>query len=132
MVFVPKKYFRFKIDDKKTGKHVIEKRGDMIFMNGDKIILVIDNVRVAKYNSENIVVERLEKVPLFQGKGTGEKWVFKGYYSTIRSAVLAISRLELLLNVDDIKDIQSLLEQIKESNDRLIEATDDMCSTCLY
>jgi hypothetical protein len=98
-------------------------------MKEKKIILKIDNVRVVESDQHNVVVEKLESCKLKSGE-TSEKWVFKGYYSTICSAVLAISRLELLLNFDDAKDVDSLIKRIMESDSRLIEAIDNMCSTC--
>ena len=87
-----------------------------------KVLLIIDNVRIKEYNEMNVVVERYEDVYVPTKKQHEKKWRFKGYASTIFKALLLIQRNELLIDKDSIHNLSSYLEQVKESNDKLLEA----------
>lgn len=85
------------------------------------ILIEIDNVRIKEYDSLNVVVERLEEVFNPIKKETVTKWRFKGYSKTIHSALKFIARNELLVNKGAVKDLKSYLDQIKVSNEALME-----------
>ena len=91
-----------------------------------QVILTIDNVRIKEYDSMNVVVERYEEYTV-PPKKKGEPvkvvsgWKFKGYYNSILSALLFIQRKELLIDYNVVSDLESYLEQVDESNAKLLE-----------
>ena len=90
-------------------------------MSNKKVILTINNVRIKDYDNQNVVVERYEDVFIPKGKKTIKKWVFKGYSRNVLSALLMIQRNELLIDYDSVSDLKTYLNQVKQSNDRLVE-----------
>lgn len=88
----------------------------MAKINEQKVVLVIDNVRVVKTDELNFSVEKFiiaEK----NGEKT-EKWAHKGYAGSLKNALLIIIKRELLLP-DSHEGLQQHLEQVQIANAKI-------------
>ena len=90
------------------------------------IILEIDNVRIGRWDDNNLFVEREETTRSYDREkkvwmeNTGYK--FKGYYSTLAQALSAIHTKGLLINESSISNLTDVLNQIKESENKIVSA----------
>ena len=90
------------------------------------IILEVDNVRIGRWDDNNLFVEREETTRRYDREK--EEWVentgykFKGYYSTLTQALSAIHAKGLLINENSISDLTDVLNQIKESENKIVSA----------
>lgn len=90
------------------------------------IILEIDNVRIGRWDDNNLFVEREETTRSYDREkkvwmeNTGYK--FKGYYSTLAQALSAIHAKGLLINENSISDLTDVLKQVMDSEKRVVDA----------
>lgn len=84
-----------------------------------KVLMNVGSVRIIENDPMNVAVERLEQVVNPQTKEASDKWVFKGYFSSIVSALQGILKNELLIDKNAVSDLESYLKQVKESNDEI-------------
>lgn len=87
-----------------------------------KVLITIGNVRIKEYDSMNVTVERYEDVFIPKEKKKVKKWVFKGYSRSVLSALLFIQRNELLIDKSNVTNLESYLNEVQQSNARLLEA----------
>lgn len=90
-------------------------------MKEREVILTVGNVRIKEYDNLNVMVERYEDVFNPVTKETTKKWRFVGYSRSILSALLMISKRELLVDKDKVNDLHSYIEQVEKSNAQLLE-----------
>ena len=87
-----------------------------------KVLMNIDTVRIIEHDPMNVVVERLEQVINPQTKEATDKWAFKGYFSSIVSALQSITKNELLIDKNAVSDLETYLKQIEASNEEIMKA----------
>lgn len=90
------------------------------------IILEIDNVRIRRWDDQNLFVEREETYwnPKEKQQTTGYR--FKGYYYTVSACLREIARKELLIDENNSHDLKSVLNQIEISNQKIVDAIERM------
>lgn len=84
------------------------------------VLVEIDNVRVLKWDNENYLIERKETYFSAKDKGEITEYRFKGYYGTLFKALRAIHTKGLLIDENSKQSINSLLKQIKFSEQNII------------
>ncbi len=89
-------------------------------MSEEKVIIEIDNVRIRRNDNLNYVVERLETSYSTRHKKEFTSYQFKGYYGTVAGALKGISYQELLIDENSVTDLKSYLEQVMESNEKIL------------
>lgn len=90
-------------------------------MSEKQVLIDLGNVRIKEYNSMNHVIEIYEEVRKFASNEVEKKWRFHGYCNDIYSGLSSIQRNELLLDKTKIRTLNDHLEQVKESNQKLME-----------
>ncbi|MGH0588881.1 hypothetical protein ACQVQY_22840 [Bacillus mycoides] len=91
-----------------------------------QVLIEIGNVRVKEYDSLNVVVERLEKPSSKSNIESVSKWRFKGYAKSIHSALKYIVNSELLIDKSKVEDLQSYVEQVEKSNEKVLNAVKEV------
>jgi len=86
------------------------------------IILEIDNVRIRKWDEQNYYIEREETYFNPKEKKDITDYRFKGYYSTVLGALESIHLKGLLIDNDSIGDLTDVLEQVMDSEKRVVDA----------
>lgn len=87
-----------------------------------KILIDLGNVRIMEYDAMNVKIERLEEVRNPVTKEINTKWTFKGYSRTILTALESIQKNELLINKNVISGFETYLNEVINSNKKLIDA----------
>jgi len=87
-----------------------------------KILIDLGNVRISEYDSLNVKIERLEEVRNPVTKEINTKWTFKGYSRTILTALESIQKNELLIDKNAVSSLENHLNEVIESNKKLLEA----------
>lgn len=91
-------------------------------MSEKQTILEIENVRVRKWDDQNYFIERKETYTNPKDKKEITGYRFKGFYSTLSECLKAIHVKGLLINENNCAELTDVLNQIKESERRIIEA----------
>lgn len=82
-------------------------------MENKKVLIEIENVRVVRWDTQNLAILRLEEVFYPKDKVYINSWQFKGYYSTFRSALKAIVTKELLIDKNNSMALNDHLKQVE-------------------
>lgn len=88
-------------------------------------ILQIDNVRIRKWDEQNVFIEREETYFSARDKKDITGYRFKGYYSDVFKALLAVNRKGLLIDKNSAQSINELLKQVQESERKILKALGD-------
>ena len=91
-------------------------------MTEKKILIDLGNVRISEYDSLNVKIERLEEVRNPVTKEINTKWTFKGYSRSILTALESIQKNELLIDKNAVSSLENHLNEVIESNKKLLEA----------
>lgn len=84
-----------------------------------KTLVDFGDVRIRENNELNHVVERYVKSKIPKTDEIKESWKFIAYCTSVKSGLKIIKKNELLLDLDKIKDLDSYLEQVEKSNDKI-------------
>lgn len=95
-------------------------------MNNKPILIDLGTVRIREYNEMNVIIERQEEVFVPTTGRKELKWRFKGYSSTILSALKSIVKNEWLVNKNIQMGLENYLKQIEQSNAKIIEVLKEM------
>ena|SRR5690625_2601971 len=87
-----------------------------------KVILNLGDVRIAECDDRNVKVERLEDVTCRKTKEVRQDWRFKGFATTVRSALQLIVKQELLVDRAGINSLDSVISTIAKANQRVLSA----------
>lgn len=90
-------------------------------MDKKPVIITIDNVRVRRWDRQNVFIEKYENVYNPKEKEHEMKWRFIGYESTIKGALESISRKGLLVDEKAVSDLKTYAKEVDRSNDRILE-----------
>lgn len=90
-----------------------------------RVLLQIDNVRVIESDERNVEVERLESVLNPKTQVHSDRWRFKGYSSTITSAMRLIVLRELLVDRNSTRNLENHLRLVEESNSKVLAKLDE-------
>lgn len=91
-----------------------------------KALIDFETVRIVEADDLNVLVERLEKSVHPTSKAVSEKWRNKGYYRTIQAALRAIVRNELLIDKDVVEGLESYLNEVVKSNNKVLKILDEI------
>lgn len=86
------------------------------------VLMQIKNVRIIESDSRNVEVERYEETLNPITKELNSSWRFKGFSSTILSALKLIVKKELLIDKDALNNLKSHIKQVEESNAEILNA----------
>lgn len=91
-------------------------------MEKKPIITEIDNVRIKRWDENNVIIEREETYwnPKEKAETTGYR--FKGYYSTVLSALESVHTKGLLIDENSAGELNDLLKQVRISERKVVEA----------
>ena len=90
------------------------------------LLLTVGIIRVKEYDLQNVTLEREEEVFNPNDGTTSNRWRFKGYFSSIASALTFAVKKELLLDRKATQDVKSYLKQIDDSNQMVLNAIERM------
>lgn len=93
-----------------------------MWMNKKPIITEIDNVRIRRWDDSNVFIEREETYWNPKDKTDITGYRFKGYYSTVLSALESIHIKGLLIEENSVRELNDILKQVRISERKVIEA----------
>lgn len=83
-------------------------------------IFDLGDVRVIRFNSMNLAIERYENVFIPKEKKKEKRWVFYGYQTTLFQALQTIVKKELLIDDQQINSVGDYVKQVEESNNKIL------------
>lgn len=94
--------------------------------NEKKILIDLGNVRIKEYDKRNIVIEKIERVFIPTTKEQKDSWQFKGYSSTILSALETIVKNEWLIDQKTVSSLYSFLGIIQNENKKVLKVLEEL------
>lgn len=82
-------------------------------MENKPVLIEIDNVRVVRWDNDNLAILRYEQRYNRKEKKYISGWQFKGYYSTLRNSLRAIVAKELLTDKNNSMALNDHLKQVE-------------------
>lgn len=83
------------------------------------MIQITDTLRIVKKDALNLAIEQLQTVKNTKTKENTLKWVHKGWYSNLKSALKGIVNKQLFDLVDTETTLNNLIFQIDEINNNI-------------
>jgi hypothetical protein len=86
---------------------------------------ITDTLRIRRHDDKNIVVEILTET---ENKRTGEvnrSWKREGFYPTIKIALEAILRKDMLIDLDEIETVTALVSIVASQINTLLDVLGD-------